>query len=121
MHFRFPGLRLWLMVALFCVIVLAPLTVQRVKASAGGPTVAVIGDSITARYHDQPGDARPGWWSVVGRNYRVHVTTSAPSGSGFVRPALDSIVPMLLHRHGTLRHQPPRLSSFSRGPRAVAY
>ncbi|MEO6472231.1 MAG: SGNH/GDSL hydrolase family protein [Aeromicrobium sp.] len=109
LRLRFPVPRMWLMVALFCVIVLAPLAVQRVKASAGGPTVAVIGDSITARYNDEPGDASQGWWSVVGRHYGVHVETYAQSGSGFVRPGLECVGDRFGDRLANLKRHPPRI------------
>ncbi len=48
--------------------------------------IVVVGDSITARYNDEPGHAMQGWWSVVGRHYDAKVTTYAQSGSGYLRP-----------------------------------
>ncbi|GAA3528154.1 hypothetical protein GCM10022234_26750 [Aeromicrobium panaciterrae] len=48
--------------------------------------IVVVGDSITARYNDKPGDAMQGWWSIVGRHYDATVTTYAQSGSGYLRP-----------------------------------
>ncbi len=48
--------------------------------------IVVVGDSITARYNDKPGDAMQGWWSIVGRHYDAKVTTYAQSGSGYLRP-----------------------------------
>lgn len=48
--------------------------------------IVVVGDSITARYNDNPGDADQGWWSVVGRHYGADVRTYAQSGSGYLRP-----------------------------------
>lgn len=48
--------------------------------------IVVVGDSITARYNDSPGDADQGWWSVVGRTFGADVTTYAQSGSGYLRP-----------------------------------
>lgn len=48
--------------------------------------IVVVGDSITARYNDSPGNADQGWWSVVGRTFGADVTTYAQSGSGYLRP-----------------------------------
>jgi lysophospholipase L1-like esterase len=48
--------------------------------------IVVVGDSITARYNDTPGDADQGWWSVVGRRFDADVRTYAQSGSGYLRP-----------------------------------
>ncbi len=61
------------------------------QPSATGPFsggIVVVGDSITAAYNDDPGDAFQGWWSIVGRHFGAHVTTYAQSGSGFVRQGL---------------------------------
>ena len=58
------------------------------SASIAPQGIVVVGDSITARYNDRPGDDRQGWWSIVGRHYDAHVTTYAQSGSGYVRPGL---------------------------------
>ncbi len=74
-------------------LVLAPLLAWSAvggKASATSVIaprgIVVVGDSITARYNDQPGDAMQGWWSIVGRHYDAQVTTYAQSGSGYLRP-----------------------------------
>lgn len=75
----------WLILALLAALVLVPPTTQGVSASASARTIAVIGDSITARYNDNAGDAKQGWWSIVGRHYDRHVITFAESGSGFQR------------------------------------
>ncbi|MET1036712.1 MAG: SGNH/GDSL hydrolase family protein [Aeromicrobium sp.] len=48
--------------------------------------IVVIGDSITARYNDTPGDADQGWWSVTARRFDADVRTYAQSGSGYLRP-----------------------------------
>ena len=48
--------------------------------------IVVVGDSITARYNDKPGDQMQGWWSIVARNYDAKITTYAQSGSGYLRP-----------------------------------
>jgi len=82
---RLPVLRVWIVIALVCALLLAPLVLQRVTASASGAGIVVIGDSISDRYNDDPGGAEQAWWSVVGRHYEATVTTFAESGSGFVR------------------------------------
>lgn len=51
-------------------------------------SIVVVGDSITARYNDRPGDVDQGWWSVVARHYRAGVRTYAQTGSGYLRPGL---------------------------------
>jgi lysophospholipase L1-like esterase len=48
--------------------------------------IVVVGDSITARYNDEPGHPEQGWWSFVGRHFGAEVTTHAQSGSGYLRP-----------------------------------
>ncbi|MRJ78212.1 hypothetical protein GEV29_16895 [Aeromicrobium sp. SMF47] len=48
--------------------------------------IVVVGDSITARYNDSPGDERQGWWSIVGHRFGADVRTYAQSGSGYLRP-----------------------------------
>lgn len=48
--------------------------------------IVVVGDSISARYNDRPGDARQAWWSVTGRHFDASVRTYAQSGSGYLRP-----------------------------------
>lgn len=48
--------------------------------------IVVVGDSITARYNDNPGDADQGWWSVTARRFDADVRTYAQSGSGYLRP-----------------------------------
>lgn len=65
------------------------------QGAQGGPVsevapqgIVVVGDSITARYDDSPGDADQGWWSVVARHYGADVTTYAQSGSGYLRQGL---------------------------------
>lgn len=47
--------------------------------------IVVVGDSITARYDDTPGDPRQGWWSMVARHVGAPVQTYAQSGSGYLR------------------------------------
>ena len=48
--------------------------------------IVVVGDSITARYNDEPGSPDQGWWSVTGRRFDANVRTYAQSGSGYLRP-----------------------------------
>ena len=82
-----------IVVLLALVLVLTPLLARNAaggKASATSVVarrgIVVVGDSITARYNDQPGDGMQGWWSMVGRHYDAKVTTYAQSGSGYLRP-----------------------------------
>ena len=61
------------------------------QPSASGPFsggIVVVGDSITAEYNDDPGDAFQGWWSIVGHHFGANVTTHAQSGSGYLRQGL---------------------------------
>ena len=51
--------------------------------------IVVVGDSITARYNDEPGDEKQGWWSITGDHFHAKVTRYAQSGSGYLRPGLD--------------------------------
>lgn len=48
--------------------------------------IVVVGDSITARYNDEPGDEEQGWWSITGEHFDAEVTRYAQSGSGYLRP-----------------------------------
>ena len=50
--------------------------------------IVVVGDSITARYNDEPGDEKQGWWSITGDHFHAKVTRYAQSGSGYLRPGL---------------------------------
>ncbi len=86
MNARSPMSRVWIVVALLGLVLVVPLGIQRVSASASAPTVAVLGDSITARYNNESGSQGQGWWSFVGKRYGVKVDTFAESGSGFQRP-----------------------------------
>ncbi|MCL3817479.1 SGNH/GDSL hydrolase family protein [Aeromicrobium wangtongii] len=51
-------------------------------APGAGPRVAVIGDSITSWYRDEPGSISQGWWSMMGRDLGASVTILAEGGSG---------------------------------------
>ncbi|AWB91609.1 SGNH/GDSL hydrolase family protein [Aeromicrobium chenweiae] len=60
---------------------------QTHEVSALAPQgIVVVGDSITARYNDSPGDDDQGWWSIVGHRFGAQVRTYAQSGSGYLRP-----------------------------------
>jgi lysophospholipase L1-like esterase len=60
---------------------------ERVTVSHLAPRgIVVVGDSITARYNDEPGDAKQGWWSIAGDHFHAKVTRYAQSGSGYLRP-----------------------------------
>ena len=48
--------------------------------------IIVVGDSISARYDDEPGSPTQAWWSVTGQQVGADVTTYAQSGSGYLRP-----------------------------------
>lgn len=92
MNARRPGVAALLIAVMVASFVLW----QGAQGAQGGPVrgasdlaprgIAVVGDSITARYDDSPGSADQGWWSVVGRTYDAQVTTYAQSGSGYLRP-----------------------------------
>lgn len=82
---RLPLPRVWIVLSLLCILVTAPFLLQRGGASASGPVIAIIGDSISARYDDSPGSQMQAWWSVMGRHYGAHVNIFAESGSGYVR------------------------------------
>lgn len=59
---------------------------ERVPVSRLAPRgIVVVGDSITARYNDEPGDAEQGWWSMTGDHFDAKVTRYAQSGSGYLR------------------------------------
>lgn len=82
-----------IVVALALLLLLAPLLAWNADGGKASATsviaprgIVVVGDSITARYNDKPGDALQGWWSIVGRHYDATVTTYAQSGSGYLRP-----------------------------------
>ena len=50
-----------------------------------GPSILVIGDSITSWFRDEPGSASQGWWSILARDPAIaasSITTYAEGGSG---------------------------------------
>lgn len=106
---RIRASRLWLLVAIISAFVLVPSAAHLVRASAGSPGIAVVGDSITARYNDVDGSPRQAWWSFVGRHYHLHVTTYAQSGSGFQRPGLACSGDTFRQRLDELRKHPPEI------------
>jgi lysophospholipase L1-like esterase len=105
-----------IVIALVLAVLLAPLvawTAGGGKASASSVVaprgIVVVGDSITARYNDQPGDAMQGWWSIVGRHYEAKVTTYAQSGSGFLRPGMLCTGNRFIDRQRAFTAEPPSL------------
>jgi lysophospholipase L1-like esterase len=59
---------------------------EQVTVSTFAPHgIVVVGDSITARYDDEPGGAEQGWWSMTGDHFNAEVTRYAQSGSGYLR------------------------------------
>lgn len=53
------------------------------RASGPGPSVMVVGDSITSWYSNEDGSPSQGWWSILARNLGASsVRTSAEGGSG---------------------------------------
>ncbi len=99
--------RVWVLAAIIGALVLVPSAVHLVRASAGSPGIAVIGDSITARYNDDDGSPRQAWWSFVGHHFGLQVTTYAQSGSGFLRPGLNCTGNTFRQRLEELRKHPP--------------
>lgn len=83
-----------IVIAMLLVACVAPILVwqsaqggeRRLPSTLAPHGIVVVGDSITARYNDTPGDARQGWWSIVGDRYDARVMTFAQSGSGYLRP-----------------------------------
>lgn len=84
------------------------------EASASSSLIAprgivVVGDSITARYNDVPGDEKQGWWSIVGRHFKAEVTTYAQSGSGYLRPGNVCLGNRFIDRQAAYTSEPPSL------------
>ncbi len=71
--------------------------------------IVVVGDSITARYNDKPGDDKQGWWSIVGRHYHAKVATYAQSGSGYLRPGQGCTGNKFIDRQQAFTGEPPSL------------
>ena len=71
--------------------------------------IVIVGDSITARYNDKPGDQMQGWWSIVARNYDARVTTYAQSGSGYLRPGRLCTGNRFIDRQRAFTTDPPSL------------
>lgn len=55
-------------------------------------TLAVFGDSVTARYNDVLGHEEQGFWSMAARRVRAEPRIWAEGGSGFVNPGLGKCV-----------------------------
>lgn len=88
-----PSLRIVAVMMLAAAVVLAWSITSRTGAADTGTGpyrhgIVVVGDSITARYTDDPGSETQGWWSMVGRHFDTSVRTYAQSGSGYQRPGL---------------------------------
>ncbi len=105
-----------IVLALALVVLLGPFLAR--SAIGGEPSAAstvaplgivVVGDSITARYNDEPGHTQQGWWSVVGRHYDAKVTTYAQSGSGYLRPGKGCTGNTFIERHRAFTGEPPSL------------
>lgn len=86
-------LRRSLVVAILMALVIAPFIAWQgatgdapLRTSRLAPHgIVVVGDSITARYNDKPGDPEQGWWSMTGDHFDAEVTRYAQSGSGYLR------------------------------------
>jgi lysophospholipase L1-like esterase len=74
-----------LAVALAVVTAMSPVR----SATSSTPVALVLGDSITQRYTDDPGDPMQGWWSMVGRKLGWDMVTSAQDGDGIVKKGSD--------------------------------
>lgn len=110
------ALRTPIIAALALAVLLAPLLAWNAaggKASATSVVaprgIVVVGDSITARYNDEPGDDMQGWWSIVGRHYNASVTTYAQSGSGYLRPGKLCTGNRFIDRQAAFTGDPPSL------------
>jgi lysophospholipase L1-like esterase len=83
---------------------------ERVAVSRIAPRgIVVVGDSITARYNDEPGDQRQGWWSITGDHFHAQVTRYAQSGSGYLRPGLACTGNRFIDRPDAYAGQAPSL------------
>ncbi|WP_286689612.1 MULTISPECIES: SGNH/GDSL hydrolase family protein [unclassified Aeromicrobium] len=69
--------------------------------------IVVVGDSITARYDDEPGSRHQGWWSFVARHYDTPVRTYAQSGSGYLRPGMGCTGDTFVQRRAAFRGPAP--------------
>ncbi len=73
-----------LLVVALVLVVASP---DREQARGGDlPSMVVVGDSISARYTDEPGSPLQAWWSLVARELGYVPTVLAESGSGYQRP-----------------------------------
>jgi lysophospholipase L1-like esterase len=60
----------------------APAQAAEPTAPRSGPSIIVVGDSITSWFRDEPGSVSQGWWSMMARDLDASVTTLAEGGSG---------------------------------------
>ncbi|RYJ05352.1 MAG: SGNH/GDSL hydrolase family protein [Actinomycetales bacterium] len=99
------------------------LTTLGFSASAGAktatpayPTVVVIGDSVTARYNNTPGDPLRGWWSWLAGRGKVTIVRKAQSGSGVMNPGYVGFKRCAGNTYGS---RTASLAAVSPRPRAV--
>jgi lysophospholipase L1-like esterase len=111
------GRRAPILIALFLVACVAPFLAwqdaqggeRRPPSTLAPHGIVVVGDSITARYNNTPGDAKQGWWSIVGHRYDADVTTFAQSGSGYLRPGHECTGNRFIDRQEAFTSQAPSL------------
>jgi lysophospholipase L1-like esterase len=82
---------------------------RRAPSTLAPHGIVVVGDSITARYNNTPGDPMQGWWSIVGHRYDADVTTYAQSGSGYLRPGHRCTGNRFIDRQEAFTSQAPSL------------
>lgn len=121
MKARSPASRAWIVLILLGLVLAAPVGIEQVSASSNGPNVAVVGDSITARYNNNAGSAKQGWWSIVGKHYGAKVTRYAQSGSGFQRPGHACTGTIFSERLSALKKQKPDVVFVEGGRNDWAY
>lgn len=80
------------------------------------PSVVVIGDSVTSRYNNTPGDPMRGWWSWLAGRGKVSIVRKAQSGSGVINPGYVGLERCAGNTYGS---RTASLASISPRPRAV--
>lgn len=117
MNTPWTGRRVPILIALLLVVCVAPFLAwqsaqggeRRIPSALAPHGIVVVGDSITARYNDTPGDAKQGWWSIVGHRYHADVTTFAQSGSGYLRPGHECTGNRFIDRQEAFTSRAPSL------------
>lgn len=117
MNTPWTGRRAPILIALVLVTFVAPFLAwqsaqggeRRVPSTLAPHGIVVVGDSITARYNDTPGDPNQGWWSIVGHRYHADVTTFAQSGSGYLRPGRQCTGNRFIDRQEAFTSRAPSL------------